>query len=307
MTEFKMRQVAAEETIGRQPHNGSWFTGPEFTDNVGLFDRVTSGADFNYGAAMAYLTRRFGPAQSDYDDYKELSCWRLTTQHPDVFLRISPNVANDIDISISILISTEMAQRIHDFERAADHAWKEDFAKHLTRLPVEPWFEQAKAYTPNTKSDEERLAWGVLFMGRSGGSSKPSPSEKAAQVLLEDYLKDNPYPDPLYRPTNPEAFSKEDPLLEVIAPAEAAMKDLMRGVGVRDWAINLFGPVESAEVPEAVSCGRGVGPDFESDPERYRKIQKLLALIDADDPDAGLDHAIAQYEPASPDDTPEPM
>lgn len=85
------------------------------------------GKKLDYGHLFAYLFRRFGYPNRGWDDYKDHSCYMLTTPREDVMVSVRPYVGSNTDLHFSIVASAEAMQGYGELYRRKDRpkTWQE--------------------------------------------------------------------------------------------------------------------------------------------------------------------------------------
>jgi hypothetical protein len=122
------------------PDDLDWYTGPDFADRQEMMPVLFGRRDLPYGEATAYLFRRFGYPERGWDPYKELISWTLTTPDPEIRLRITPYVGDDLSIAIRPLLSVERKRALDLWEGAPRAAWEDRFEAHLAGMLTHPLF-----------------------------------------------------------------------------------------------------------------------------------------------------------------------
>lgn len=154
-----------------------WKTGAKagLLDCPGDLAKEIYGERWNYGAAFAYLYRRFGPPINGCDQYKSLCMYVLTTPMDGLGLWIDP--VKWVHCSFGYLHDAAIEQKLF----------------------------------------EERLE----FVERVEKGAWPSDRQSPVRGPITDAL-------------------------------EATMKELLRPVNIRDWFINILGPIKDEDIVDPV-------------------------------------------------------
>ncbi|MCE6958758.1 hypothetical protein LAZ40_06815 [Cereibacter sphaeroides] len=271
-----------------------WYTGPEFQDRREMMPVLFGRTTLPYGAATAYLIRRFGTPESGWDSYKELISWRLTTSSPDILLRITPYVGDDLAISMRVFLATDLKQRLDAWEGEMRHAWDLRWEAHVQSLPRRPWFDQAEAIAQRWGFRDRHLSRGLLFVADKKGDlpEEIARARDEAHAIKHAFEAADPFPGIRLRPARIRDFAADDPLKEIAAVLADAVRDLKRGVRVRDQAINLFGRVAEAELREHPASGLGAGALVNQDPDLFSQLEARFWTLGGGDRQEGMRRAL---------------
>lgn len=265
-------------------------TGPEFEDTFNLVERGV-GESINYGTLTAYLLRRFGYPNSGWDDYKELTCYNLSTPLPDMYLRISPFVGNDTSISIMPMVAEDAYRSFELYERkpfmdylARRRAWIEstsgrpDWADSCIAALRKDWGDAVDGFW----TAFEHLAH---YSHRKDKEPDGDSQNTIARVWVDwadekrsAYAAIEPNPSPLYRTENIDAWSGDDPLKPYAQALLVALADLKTPVRVRDCAINAYGEADEGRVilREPAVAGYPCGAIGNEAPEEFAQLHGLI-------------------------------
>lgn len=283
-----------------------WYTGPEFADRREMMPTLFGRSDLPYGAATAYLFRRFGYPERGWDSYKELISWTLTTPDPEIRLRITPYVGDDLSISIKPLLSVGRKRALDLWEGSLRAAWEDRFETYLARLPRRPWFSEVEGISTRFGLPDRPLMRGLLILSERRGELPPEidAARREALLIRSGFEDTDPFPGLRLRADRPEDFDPDDPLRAVASTLAVMVRDLMRGVRVRDQAINLFGPTEEAELDEHPVSGFPSGALGNASPKEMAELHAMVLRLGAGDPELGISRAIELLGPS--DQPPEP-
>ena len=306
MPKFHISQ--ARDTPGERflPDDLDWYTGPDLSDRKEMMPALFGRSDLPYGAATAYLLRRFGYPERGWDPYKELISWTLTTPDPEIRLRITPYVGDELSIAIRPLLSVGRKRSLDLWEGALRAAWEGRFETHLAGLPRRPWFSEVEGISARFGLPDRPLMRGLLILSERRGELPPEidAARREARLIRSGYEETDPFPGLRLRADRPEEFDPDDPLRAVASTLAVMVRDLMRGVRVRDQAINLFGPAEEAELSEHPVSGFPSGALGNASPNGMAELHTRILRLGAGDPDLGISRALDLLAPA--DQPPEP-
>ena len=306
MPNFQISQ--ARETPGERflADDLDWYTGPEFSDRQEMIPALFGRSDLPYGAATAYLLRRFGYPERGWDPYKELISWTLTTPDPEIRLRITPYVGDDLSIAIRPLLSVGRNRALDLWERAPRAAWENRFETHLANLPRRPWFSEVEGISTRFGLPDRPLMRGLLILSERQGELPPEidAAREEARQIRGAFEAGDPFPGLRIRSDRIDMFDPEDPLRAVASVLEVTVRDLQRGVRVRDQAINLFGKTEEADLSEHPVSGFPSGALGNANPKGMAELHTRILRLGEGDPELGLSRALDRLGPS--DQTPEP-
>jgi hypothetical protein len=276
------------------PDDLDWYTGPEFGDRQEMMPTLFGRSDLPYGAATAYLFRRFGYPERGWDPYKELISWTLTTPDPEIRLRITPYVGADLSIAVRPLLSVGLKRALDLWEGAPRAAWEDRFEAHLAGLPRRSWFSEVEGISARFGLPDRPLMRGLLLLSERRGELSPEidAARSEARLILTEFQTTDPFPGLRLRPGRPEAFDKDDPLRAIASKLAVTARDLMRGVSVRDQAINLFGPTEEAELSEHPVSGFPSGALGNASPKGMAELHARILRLGAGDPELGISRVL---------------
>lgn len=306
MPNFQISQ--ARDTPGERflPDDLDWYTGPDLSDRKEMMPALFGRSDLPYGAATAYLLRRFGYPERGWDPYKELISWTLTTPDPEIRLRITPNVGDELSIAIRPLLSVGRKRSLDLWEGALRAAWEGRFETHLAGLPRRPWFSEVEGISARFGLPDRPLMRGLLILSERRGELPPEidAARTEARLIRSDFEATDPFPGLRLRPDRPEAFEPDDPLGTIASALTATARDLMRGVRVRDQAISLFGPTAEADISEHPVSGFPSGALGNASPTGMADLHARILQLGDGDPELGVSRALDRLGP--PDRDPEP-
>jgi hypothetical protein len=288
------------------PDDLDWYTGPEFSDRRELMPTLLGRDDLPYGPATAYLFRRFGYPERGWDPYKELISWTLTTPDPEIRLRITPYVGDDLSIAIRPLLSVGRKRALGLWEGAPRATWEDRFETHLASLPRRPWFSEVEAISARFGLPDRPLMRGLLILSERHGELPPEIDTARAEAaqIRDAFEAEDPFPGIRIRPDQIDAFDKDDPLRAIASALRATTRDLERGVRVRDQAINIFGPAEQADLVEHPVSGFPSGALGNADPKGMADLHARILRLGDGDPELGISRALDRLGPE--DQAPEP-
>jgi hypothetical protein len=190
--------------------------------------------------AFAYLWRRFGPPIYGSDSHKELCCYYLTTEDPQVFLFVSPS-GSGLAYAFGYMVKKSL-ERKHFKETCGPLlAWNKKFETWWIKRNKEtfPILRSNKAYKDASESDKQLVAEAFSDV-RWGQNAQTDLAEK-------DIGK---YPG---RTEHSKASRHIQDTLK------KAMRELLRPVYVRDAAINILGRCDDTDDSVESSEFAGIG------------------------------------------------
>ena len=306
MLRAQINQVNGQAGGRFLPDDLDWYTGPDFADRQEMMPVLFGRRDLPYGAATAYLFRRFGYPERGWDPYKELISWTLTTPDPEIRLRITPYVGDDLSIAIRPLLSVERKRALDLWEGAPRAAWEHRFESHLAGMPRRSWFSEVEGISARFGLPDRPLMRGLLILSERRGELPPEidAARTEARLIRSGFEATDPFPGLRLRPDRPEAFEPYDPLRTIASALTATARDLMRGVRVRDQAISLFGPTEGAEISEHPVSGFPSGALGNASPRGMADLHTRILQLGDGDSELGISRALDRLGPLDRD--PEP-
>lgn len=306
MPNFQTSQ--ARDTPGERflPDDLDWYTGPHFSDRQEMMPALFGRPDLPYGPATAYLIRRFGYPERGWDSYKELISWTLTTPDPEIRLRITPYVGDDLSIAVRPLLSVGRKRALDIWEGAPRDAWEARFDAHLTGQPRRSWFSEVEGISTRFGLPDRPLMRGLLILSERQGELPPAIDSARAEArqIRNAFEASDPFPGLRIRPDRIDMFDPDDPLRAIASVLEVTVWDLQRGVRVRDQAINLFGQTEEADLSEHPVSGYPSGALGNASPKGMAELHARILHLGEGDPELGLSRALNRLGPS--DQTPEP-
>lgn len=170
----------------------------------------------NWGEAMAYFHRRFGPSNIGSDPYKEIACWTITT--PIKGLHLTLTVAPHATwLLFGYLVDKDLNKTLHDERQEHNETCRNRFGQ---------WCVKQYGHEPPT--------WNI-----HDTDVRPSP-----EALIEIQRIGAEY-HTAYIAANPDPWAHaEDSLIGRCEGAIArTLRDLRRTVDVRDQDISIHGSV----------------------------------------------------------------
>lgn len=265
------------------------------------------GETLDYGKLFAYCFRRFGYPQRSWDDYKELVTYNLTTPHPDLALRIVPNVSDEATLTIHFWVLREQLKAVDDYAKAPSKAWRERSLDWAERQGLPEWmdewmsiynteFRAAFSHIPVATSWRDVVNFSYA-LGEPG--SRPYQLTRRVVEYMETvragYAQVEPPPAYRYRTGEWTTWSDDDPLKPLVAAALVALDDLRTPVGVRDQAINAYGLVEEPRksVKPAKSAGYAAGALGNQAVEEFSRLHDIVVKLGKGDVKKGLRKVLA--------------
>lgn len=248
-TDWAAQQVSPEQGVKLRRLDPIWYTkssGSCFEDRIDPIDLTWGVKPFSYGAALAYLQRRFGLSEIGSDPYKEIAAWLITTPDPEVFLRISPLPHEEARLSMAVYVSENVRRENDLWESHYSKAWRQTFLDVIQRPDSSDCDLVRRSRTIMNLHPEGMICEeGLYLLSRmrfDQGSVNPDADiARRAKAIIDDFERDNPYPGIRVRPADPEQLEADDPLRRILPAISALMLDLRRGVSVRDQAIDITG------------------------------------------------------------------
>lgn len=175
--------------------------------------------DRNSGlTAFAYLFRRFGPPWVGSDGHKDIACWNLTTNDPEVWMWVSPSGS-----SLRYCIGYMRTEALWEAWQKPRLEWNTRYEKWWLKN-IHPEFTPKALKDKKTKERALALFW------------DPADYEKNREKARKEIG----------------ACQDGDPTIteRVTRAMTEAMRELLKPVFVRDVPINVFGVYKDDEVPE---------------------------------------------------------
>lgn len=241
----------------------------------GLFDLHTDAemivGTLNAGDTFMYLFRRFGYPRFGWDGYKELVQYHITTPMAGVVLTIRPNVTGSY--TFGYMLRDDLHQQCEKEERKPYEDWTEQFEAWALKehdIEIIRMFEQ-----DNDKLNRMWQKWGADKEDRDFTSERDAynaffTDQNAIRVKYVELFKEiAAFPEVL-----PPKDRPADSIMQQCHTALcAAIRDMLRPVGVRDVLIAICGEVDWDEPDEhimgavkyAAGSGCGVGNELDKD------------------------------------------
>lgn len=294
MSEFQMTQARIKPGQTFISDDLDWYSDPELTRRREMLPVLFARESLPYGAATAYLFRRFGYPEGGWDPHKELASWTLTTPSADILLCIAPNVNDRLGISMRAALSPQLNRGLKSWESANRDAWHDRWDAHVTSLPRKPWFDQVEALAGRWGFLKQKLSRGLQILSDRGGDLPESiaKARTEARILCADFQDRDPFPGMRLRPARPKDFDADDPLKEIAATLALVVRDLRRGVQVRDHGINLFGQTEQADLQEHPVSGYPSGALGNVAPDLMAELHTRILHLGKGDVTEGLTKAL---------------
>jgi hypothetical protein len=191
--------------------------------------------------ALPYLWRRFGPPWCGSDDHKELACYYLSTDDPEVLLWVSPR-GSGLSYGIGHMVSPKVRAAACAPRAKALKREKSLFERWWVRQRPEKDWKNFEKWTEEEKKEAQE-AFGADYYAY--------PNSKAwLRFVRETGYKRN-------LPPQGGAASKR-----VQKALQGALRELLRPVFVRDVPINILGVVRGEtrlkEAKVSVYAGHGI-------------------------------------------------
>ncbi len=222
------------------------FYGENFGDPSPVFSLFPKTID--YGHLFAYLFRRFGYPNVGWDDYKNLVCYMLTTPLPNLFMRITPYVGDDVDLSFQFIATDADRKAVRLWEDADRIAWESRRLDWVEARGLPAWMpEWVEKCNEAVQRDfgvpvttwRDSLHWAEMYLGHNRAPEGQFPEVVGFLKSMGEFPEAKP--GIRRRIGNVSEWADHDPLKALAEAAIAAMKDLSRPVRVRDCAINAYG------------------------------------------------------------------
>ena len=220
--------------------------GPIFDENSGLI-------------AFSYLWRRFGPPWFGSDPHKDLCEYVLTTDDPDVFLRVYPcgtGFPHGFGYCAHPLIRKEYDKPFREAEKRFEEWWWDN--------KFDAWWTSLNAGEFDSENKAQRDLVGKRFW-----------SDRSSRKVMDEFVE-----------TGAEWPNRRDPdahwtgcdgiVYRVNKALFDAMKDLLRPVYIRDAAINILGRCGDLEDSVEPSKYAGYGVPQEA-MNKYFEKEKATA------------------------------
>lgn len=273
-----------------------WVYGPDFYDSVDLIETAFGDHDAHYGAVQSYLLRRFGQPVRGSDPYKEICAYILTTPDPRLHVRVTPHPGKSIGLTFQAYASSALHETNRKWEMLESDQWRMRFDRWAeervgrARDPVTAKLIQEINTYRISKIVPPGIGAGVLFLSHSNPARDTEKADiiLAAKSILDAFAERDPFPGIRMRPKAAEDLEADDPLRDVLVALKAFAADMRRGVRVRDMAINIFGPCETADFDEHTVTGFAFGALLNEAPVEVVALMSQLRTAGQGDIVAGL-------------------
>ena len=266
------------------------------------------GDEVPYGSLFAYLFRRFGYPNYGWDNYKELTKYRLTTPHPDLILEVVPFVGDTSVLSFSFFLAEQSWATIEAYDQKDGTAWLQRAFDWRESQGLPDWMPTWIQFVNETLRPKWRhlgpdiTKWGdaISYALPLGKPEDPyyQLSKSAWEFrakLLDGYAQIEARPKYVARNKDWNLWPKEDPLLPFVEAARIALLDLRRPVRVRDSAINAFGETEPTRntLKEPPVAGKPSGDLANRAPEEFVKLHQLVLKLGKGNAKKGIAKVLA--------------
>lgn len=269
--------------------------------------RAVTGETMDYGRLFAYLFRRFGYSNHGWDNYKELTCYLLTTPRSDMVLRVIPAVNDWTALHFDFLVPNEVVHRIHAHDRAPLLAWRKRALDAYTSTHTLPgwmgeWVAVAKAqFDPGVESWRDAFPYMAFYV--SLASNEPQRLVGAFyKEVTEAYSALEAEPELVARDPDWRTWPEDDPLKPYFDAAATALEGLHRPVRVRDSQINAFGHVEDGDcrwrdiLKEPAVAGYPCGALGNMAPTEFAELHGLVLRLGKGNAKRGIKKLLKQVQ-----------
>lgn len=275
------------------------FTGPGPGTSVDLVGQFT-GDDMDYGSLFAYLFRRFGYPNSGWDPYKEIARYDLATPLADMVLRIEPHPGRSPRRHFIFLVPFAVMDAVDAYprrDRIAHAKRRLDWVEATIDIPR--WLTTDVATEFNVQSWKDAFPMLELYkLSASQGDRTARRYTDWYRTVCDGYEAIEQRPAVEFRDPDWSKWSVDDPFRQYVEAAQIALSDLGHPVGVRDRAINAYGPLDSgaqrAARPHAVA-GYPVGALGNKAPESVCELHDLVLALGAGNVKAGVARVLAAF------------